>query len=96
MFARDRFEVLFQTMIHAGEKNAAWKAKKEPFTVKVMKRSQVCFMPSQNVLVDETIIGFKGRFNAYYVKSFGLVDNDKGYVIQLLVHFGSETSYSPD
>lgn len=52
------------------------------------------------------IIGWKGRwkykqYNAskskkYHIKSFGLVDTATGYVINLLIYFGSKTSYNPD
>ena len=50
------------------------------------------------------LIGFKGQFkfkqfNAskpekYHIKSFGLVDSMTGYVVNILMYFGSQTSYS--
>ncbi|GFN77996.1 PiggyBac transposable element-derived protein 4 [Plakobranchus ocellatus] len=106
MFARERFEAIYQTMVHAGESQATGKAKIEPFIRSIMKRCQECFTPGQNLSIDEMIIGFKGRwkyrqFNAskphkYHVKSFGLVDSSTGYVCELLIYFGSETSFSPE
>ena len=52
------------------------------------------------------VIGYKGRwkyeqFNTakpkkYHIKTFGLCDSLSGYVYNLLVYFGKETSYNPD
>ena len=55
--------------------------------------------------IDEMVIGWKGhwpyeQYNAakpqkYHIKTFGLCDSKSGYVYNLLVYFGKDTSYDP-
>lgn len=106
MFTRDRFEVLYHTMLHVGEPDSVGNEKIEPFVNLLISKFNAVFTPFQSVSIDEMIIGWKGRwkykqFNAskpkkYHIKSFGLVDSATGYVINLLIYFGSETSYDPE
>ncbi|GFO37058.1 PiggyBac transposable element-derived protein 4-like [Plakobranchus ocellatus] len=106
MFAREKFEAIYQTMLHAGNHKPQEKQKFEPFIRSTMKRCQECFTPGQNLSIDKMIIGFKGRykyrqFNAskphkHHVKSFGLVGSTTGYVCELIIYFGSDTFFSPE
>ena len=91
-------------MLHAGDADAAGKSKIEPFIDSLCKQFTEVYTPTPFVSIDEMIIGFKGRwkfkqFNAskphkYHIKSFGLVDSSNGFVLDLLVYFGKETSYA--
>ncbi|XP_033113704.1 uncharacterized protein LOC117114216 [Anneissia japonica] len=106
MFSRDRFEVIYHTMLHASDIDALSKDKIEPFLNKLLEKFQEAFYPFQNLSLDEMVIGWKGRwkykqYNAskprkYHIKTFGLCDSITGYVCNLLVYFGRDTSYNPD
>ncbi|KAK3786613.1 hypothetical protein RRG08_027571 [Elysia crispata] len=72
---------------------------------KLLDRFQAAFYPWQNLSLDETVVGWKGRFkyhpfNAtkpkkFHIKMFGLCDSTTGYTYNLLRYFGSETAYNP-
>ena len=57
--------------------------------------------PSRNVSVDETMVGFRGRFGAkqyiptkpskYGIKAFTLADSNNGYILDILVYTGADT-----
>ena len=57
--------------------------------------------PSSNLSVDETMIGFRGRFGAkqyipnkptkYVVKAFTLADSLNGYILDVLLYTGADT-----
>ena len=105
MFERDRFLLLFFSMLHCGEPDAEGKNKIEPFVNHLLENFNLAYTPFQNVAIDEMIIGFKGRwqykqFNPskpykYHIKSFGLVDSCTGYVLNLLTYYGKNTSFDP-
>lgn len=105
MFRRDRFQAIYHSMFKASAVDAEGKAKVEPFINKVIANFQLAFYPFQNLSLDEMVIGWKGRwahkmFNAskpkkYHVKTFGLCDSNTGYVIDILIYFGADTSYNP-
>lgn len=52
------------------------------------------------------VIGYKGTWknkqynaskpNKYHIKTFGLCNSDTGYVYNILVYFGKNTSYNPE
>ena len=106
MFDRERFEVIYHTMLHVGEPDATGKTKIEPFVNRLIDSYNNAFTPYQEFSMDEMIIGWKGhwkykQYNAskphkYHIKSFGLVDSATGYVLNLLTYYGAETSYDPD
>ena len=106
MFARDRFEAIYHTMLHASETGSESKAKIEPFMNELIGKFQAAFYPFENVAIDEMVIRWKGRwkykqYNAakpkkYHIKTFGLCDSTTGYVHNILTYFGAETSYDPD
>ena len=106
MFARDRFQDIFHTMLHAGDEEAEGKDKIEPFMNLLLTKFRAAFYPFRELSIDEMVIGFKGRwqykqYNAskpskYHIKTFGLCDAATGYVINILTYFGSDTSYDPE
>ena len=106
MFPRERFEAIYHTMLHASDIDAQSKDKIELFFNKLLEKFQEAFYPFQNLSLDEMVIGWKGRwkykqYNAskprkYHIKTFGLCDSITGYVYNLLVYFGRDTSYNPD
>lgn len=61
---------------------------------------QSSLAPSRNLLVDETMVGFCGRFGTkqympkkptkYGVKAFMLVEREHGYMLDILVYTGHE------
>ena len=105
IFQRNRFEDIYHTMLHASDIEAQSKDKIEPFLLKLLEKFQEAFYPFQNLSLDEMVIGWKGRwkykqYNAakprkYHIKTFGLCDSITGYVYNLLVYFGKDTSYNP-
>ena len=60
-----------------------------------------CFTPKSNLSVDETMVGFLGRFGPkqympdkptkYGRKTFTLADSKQGYVLDNLVYTGGDT-----
>lgn len=104
--SRDRFLALYHTMLHTGDAASQSKEKIEPFLNLVISKSQEAFYPFKELSIDEMVIGFKGRwankqFNAskpkkYHIKTFGLCDSLTGYVVNILLYYGKETSYNPE
>ncbi|XP_005102686.2 piggyBac transposable element-derived protein 4 [Aplysia californica] len=105
IFRRDRFQHIFHTMLHACELDAQGKAKIEPFVSSLLVQFQAAYYPTQELSLDEMVIGWKGRwahkqYNAtkpskYHVKTFGLCESESGYVINLRIYFGAQTSFDP-
>ena len=106
MFSRNKFQILFHTMLHAAEPGAEGKSKMEPFVNDLLTSFRKQFYPFENLSVDEMVIGWKGRFGSrqynpskpekYHIKTFGLCDSITGYVCNLLIYFGQNTSYNPE
>lgn len=103
MFSRERFEAIYHTMLHASEVNSQNKDKIEAFSSQLLRKFQTAFYPSQKVAIDEMVLGFKGRFkykqynpmkpHKHHIKTYGLCDSATGYVYNLVIYFGSQTSY---
>ena len=103
IFSRTKFLLIYQSMLHAAGADAQGKCKIEPFINELVASFQNAFYPSENICIDEMVIGHKGRFrhkqyNAskpkkYHIKSYGLCDSITGYVFNLLVYFGADTTY---
>lgn len=104
--SRDRFMAIYHTMLHAGDACAQKKEKIEPFMTLLIDNFKKAFYPFEDLSIDEMVIGFKGRwankqFNAskphkYHIKTFGLCDSVTGYVYNLLLYYGQDTSYIPE
>ena len=62
--------------------------------------------PSPNLLVDETVVGFRGRFGAkqyipnkptkYGIEAFTLADSKNGYIMDILLCTGGDTLDNSD
>ena len=62
---------------------------------------QSAYYPSQNVAVDETMVGFRGRFVArqympnkptkYGIKAFTLASSEHGYMLNIQLYTGADT-----
>ena len=93
-------------MLHCCEVDAQGKSKVEPFINSLLVKYQEAFYPFEEVCIDEMVIGWKGRFKSkqynpskpskYHIKTFGLCDSATGYVMNLFIYFGVDTSYDPD
>ena len=104
LFARDRFEQIFW-MLHVSRGDPGSEEKRID-KVKIILDLLVanfkkCFAPERNLSVDETMVGFKGRFGPkqympnkptkYGIKTFTLADSKQGYVLDILVYTGGDT-----
>ena len=104
LFARDRFEQIFW-MLHVSHGDPGSEEKRID-KVKIVLDLLVanfkkCFAPERNLSVDETMVGFKGRFGPkqympdkptkYGIKTFTLADSKQGYVLDILVYTGGDT-----
>ena len=108
LFPRDRFEMLYSTMLHVNsigdEKSKKYKI--EPFLNKLLQNFQRAYYPDKDLSLDEMVVKWKGRskfkiYNPskpekYHIKTFGLCDSHTGYAYNLLIYFGKETSYQED
>ena len=62
--------------------------------------------PSSNLSVDETMVGFRGRFgakqyipnkpNKYGIKAFTIADSKNGYILDTLLYTGADTLDNSD
>lgn len=103
---RDRFEVIYHSMMHAGKVESQGKSKIEPFLNMLITEFQGAFYPYQDLSIDEMVIQYQGRWKSkqynpnkphkYHIKTFGLCDSGTSYVYNFLVYFGKETSYTGD
>ena len=104
VFARERFELLYHSMLHAAPVSAEKTQKILPFLKKLVQNFQEVFYPFRNVSIDEMVVGFKGRVkyiqynptkpSKFHLKIFGLCDSSTAYVYNLLPYFGSQTVYT--
>lgn len=106
MFSRTSFLLIYQSMLHAADRDAQGAFKIEPFVNALIGKFQQAFYPFENICIDEMVIGHKGRFRhkqfnsakpkKYHIKTFGLCDSVTGYVQNLLIYFGANTAYNPE
>ncbi len=69
--------------------------------VKQIDKVKSVFAPSRDLFVDETMVGFRGRFGPkqympkkptkYGIKAFTLAEGEHGYMLNVLVYTGRET-----
>ena len=105
VFTRDRFEAIFWLLHLSHEEEGAVPAKRvdkvKPLIDLLLPRFLANYVPSQCLAVDETMVGFRGRFGPkqympkkpvkYGFKAFTLADSVEGYVLNVLLYTGSET-----
>ena len=100
---RDHFELIFW-MLHVShtEGNTQKKVDKVRMLLnKLLERFQQCYYPTCQLAVDETMVGFRGRYSArqympnkptkWGIKCFTLADSSNGYILNVLVYTGRET-----
>ena len=67
----------------------------------LIAKFQSSYHPSRNIAIDETMVGFRGRFAAkqympkkltkWGVKAFMMADSSNGYLLNILLYTGRET-----
>ena len=66
----------------------------------LIPKFQASYYPSRDISVDETMVGFRGRFGPkqyipskpqkYGIKAFTMADSDHGYLLNILVYTGAD------
>lgn len=99
---RDRFQEIFW-MMHVGTAdNTPRKIDKiAPLLDVLLPRFQQLYQPSQNLAIDETMVGFRGRFGSiqympqkptkWGIKAFTLTDAANGYLLNSIIYTGAQT-----
>ena len=99
---RDRFLEIFW-LLHVGVAgNTPRKIDKiKPLLDVLLPRFQELYQPSRNLSIDETMVGFRGRFGSiqympqkptkWGIKAFTLADAANGYLLNTLVYTGAQT-----
>ena len=104
MFARKRFEQIFW-MLHVSRDDPTDPGKcinkVKDVLQPLISNFQRSYQPGRNLAVDETMVGFCGRFGAeqympakptkYGIKAFTLADSENGYLLGCLVYTGRDT-----
>ena len=102
VMSRDRFEQIFWMLHVSHSTTPATKIDKIKITLDhLVDKFQYSYLPAQNVAVDETMVGFRGRFGArqympqkptkWGIKAFTTADSTNGYMLNILVYTGAET-----
>ena len=96
---RDRFLQIFW-MLHVGEGDAKVDKIKKLCDA-LIHNFQANYTSNKNLAVDETMVGFKGRFSAkqympnkptkYGIKAFTLASSEHGYMLNILLYVGANT-----
>ena len=101
---RDRFQQIFR-LLHVSHDDivvpVARINKVKALLDLLIPNFQASYNPSRDVSVDETMIGFRGRFSAkqyllnkptkYGVKAFTIADSSHGYILNILLYTGKDT-----
>ena len=102
IFSRNRFELIFW-MLHVSSVPDGRTPKRldkvRTLLDGLITNFKSSMQPSSNLSVDETMIGFRGRFGAklpnkptkYGVKAFTLADSLNGYILDVLLYTGADT-----
>ena len=96
---RDRFELLFW-LFDASHSTSARACRIDKIKM-LLARFQSCYYPGCEFALDETMVGFRGRFfwkqyiqnkpTKWGIKCFTLADSSNGYVLNILVYTGRNT-----
>ena len=90
-------------MLHVGAAgNTERKIDKiKPLLDVLLPRFQELYRPSQNIAIDETMVGFMGRFGSiqympqkptkWGIKAFTLADAANGYLLNSIIYTGAQT-----
>ena len=101
---RDRFELIFW-LLHLSHQEEGIQVRRidkvKPLLDMLLARYQASYKPSRAISVDETMVGFRGRFGPkqympkkpvkYGIKAFTMADSEEGYVLNVLPYTGSDT-----
>ena len=101
---RDHFLQIFW-MLHVGEGDAKVDKVKKLCDA-LIHNFQANYTSNKNLVVDETMVGFKGRFSAkqympnkptkYGIKAFTLASSEHGYMLNILLYVGANTLQGAD
>ena len=105
MLGRNRFQEIFWNLHIPQPQQPSLRVDKVRILLDhVRTKSQEAFYPGQDVSVDETMVGFRGRVSfkqycpkkpiKYGLKFFVLADSSSGYVYNFLLYTGSELTSS--
>lgn len=108
-FQRNRFEQIFW-MLHVSKDDPLQPGKKinkiKDVLDLLINNFQQGYSPTRNLSVDETMVGFRGRFSSkqymptkptkYGIKAFTLAESQHGYMMNILVYTGADTLESSD
>ena len=103
VFSRNRFEQIF--WLHVSHEEPGQPARQIDKVKSVLDflvaNFQASYTPSRNLAVDETMVGFRGRFSPKQympkkptkngIKAFTLAESEQGYILDILVYTGSDT-----
>ena len=99
---RDRFQEIFW-MLHVGTPGVTARKidKIKPLLDILLPCFQELYWPSQNLAIDETMVGSRGRFRSiqympqkptkWGIKAFTLADAANGYLLNSLIYTGAQT-----
>ena len=103
VMSRDRFELLFW-LFHVSHSTSARASRIDKIKMlldNMLARFQSRYYPGCKLALDETMVGFRGRFVAkqyiqnkptkWGIKCFTLADSSNGYVLNILVYTGKDT-----
>ena len=100
---RDRFELIFW-MLHVSHSTTSPQKRIDKIRMlleMMLTKFQANYNPRRNLAVDETMLGFRGRFAGkqympkkpvkWGIKAFSLADSSNGYLFNVLLYSGAET-----
>lgn len=105
LMPRDRFQEIFW-MLHVSHSDPCQPAKKidkiKQLLQLLLPKFREHYYPSENLAIDETMVGFRGRFGAkqyapkkktvkWGIKAFNVADSKNGYLLDTLVYTGADT-----
>ena len=101
---RNRFEEIFWMLhvSHSEPEQQVLKVDKVQAALRhLLTKFQSSYNPGRNIAIDETMVGFRGRFAAkqympkkptkWGVKAFTMADSSNGYMLNILLYTGRET-----
>ena len=108
VMSRNRFQIIL-SHLHISHTQPGCTEKRidkiQMFLDRLLPKFSDYYDPSENISIDETMIGHRGRFAAiqympqkptkWGIKLYTIADSLNGYVLDFLVYTGSETTTNP-
>ena len=105
LMPRNRFQEIFW-LLHVSHADPSQPVKKIDKIKKLLQllvpKFREHYYPSKKLAVDETMIGFRGRFGSkqyapkkpvkWGIKTFNIADSKNGYLLDTVVYTGAKTS----